>query len=116
MFQLLLITLSFSKAFVSGSGGPPETETHEAAKSQTLEERVAALEAQAQQFNDDIFANRIKNDEQSISINSNLLKIDLNIMDIMGITGSIQMIDETRPPIGAIVPWMGPTWVVLPEG
>jgi len=96
----------------------------------TLEERLAAVEEKAELNSEDITDIRVINgrqdimiEENQVTIMSNLGQIDTNMGNI-GTNGEhidtlnsqVNFIEETRPPVGAIVPWLGPSWMELPPG
>merc|ERR1711892_140738 len=103
----------------------------------SLEERISAVEGKVElnsgkvELNsEDITDIRMINgrqdimiDENGVNIFSNLQQIDINTAGV-GYNGAhigtldsqVSFIDDTRPPIGTIIPWMGPNWMGLPAG
>jgi len=96
----------------------------------TIEERLAAVEGKVELNSEDITDIRVINgrqdimiDENGVNIFSNLQQINVNTAGvgfndaaIANLDSEVSYIDDTRPPIGAILPWLGPAWVELPPG
>jgi len=96
----------------------------------TIEERLAAVEGKVEINSEDITDIRVINgkqdiliEENQVSINSNEQQIDTNTGNIgtngdnIGTLNSqVSFIEDTRPPVGSIIPWLGPSWMSLPPG
>merc|ERR1711935_1140465 len=96
----------------------------------SLEERISAVEGKVELNSENITDIRMINGRQDIMIDkngvnifSNLQQIDINTAGV-GFNGAhigtldsqVSFIDDTRPLIGTIIPWMGPNWMGLPAG